>query len=273
MNTTSKFRQCLPESRRIVVKIGSRVIVQSSGRPDVRRLRALVSDIADLRRRGYEVVVVSSGAIAAGMEALGIRERPTTVPDLQMCAAIGQGRLISQYTEYFAKEKILTGQVLLTHDDFAQKVRLANLRRSLDHLFRAGAVPIVNENDVVADEELKADLSLGDNDHLASLIARQVRADLLILLSTTDGLRDTSPEGRNRRIPCVENFGRSLRKLVKPAEGGGLSKGGMDTKLTAAEACVQAGINVVIAHGRKTGVLASVLAGDDTGTLFAASPV
>lgn len=273
MAKSQKFRQCLPESRRVVVKIGSRVIVQSSGRPDVRRLRALVSEFAALHREGYEVVVVSSGAIAAGMEALGLQERPSTVPDLQMCAAIGQGRLISQYTEFFAKEKILTGQVLLTHDDFAQKVRLANLRRSLDHLFRAGAIPIVNENDVVADEELKADLSLGDNDHLASLIARQVRADLLVLLSTTDGLRDTTEAGKNRRIPCVENFGRDLRRLVKPADGKGLSKGGMDTKLTAAETCVQAGINVVIAHGRKKGVLASVLAGEDVGTLFAASPV
>ncbi len=271
MKTLQKLRQCLPESRRVVVKIGSRVIVQPSGRPDIRRLRALVGEMAALRRRGYELVVVSSGAIAAGMEALGIRERPTSVPDLQMCAAIGQGRLMASYTELFAKEKLLAGQILLTHDDFAHKLRLANLRRSMEHLLRAGAVPVVNENDVVADEEVKADLSLGDNDHLASLVARQVRADLLVLLSTTDGLRDTRPEGRNRRIPCVETIGRELHRLVRPVEGG-LSKGGMDSKLRAAEACVLAGTNVVIAHGRKAGVLAAVLAGDDVGTLFAASP-
>ena len=271
MKTLQKLRQCLPESRRIVVKIGSRVIVQPSGRPDVRRLRALVGEMAGLRRRGYELVVVSSGAIAAGMEALGIRERPTSVPDLQMCAAIGQGRLMARYTELFAREKLLAGQILLTHDDFAQKVRLANLRRSMEHLLRAGAVPVVNENDVVADEEVRADLSLGDNDHLASLVARQVRADLLVLLSTTDGLRDTRPEGRNRRISCVETIGRELHRLVKPVQGG-LSKGGMDSKLRAAEDCVLAGTNVVIAHGRKAGILSSVLAGDDVGTLFAASP-
>ncbi len=272
METPNKFRQCLPESRRVVVKIGSRVIVQSSGRPDTRRMRSLVADIAAVRRAGYEIVVVSSGAIAAGMEALGIRERPGSVPDLQMCAAIGQGRLIARYTELFARERLLVGQILLTHDDFAQKVRLANLRRSMEHLLRAGTVPVINENDVVADEELKAELSLGDNDHLASLVARQVRADLLVLLSTTDGLRDMRPEGRNRRIPCVESIDRSLHRLVKPVEGG-LSKGGMDSKLRAAEACVEAGVNVVIAHGRREGVLAAVLAGEDTGTLFAASPL
>ena len=268
---TRRFRQCLPESRRIVVKIGSRVIVQPSGRPDTRRIHALVREVAELRRAGYEIVMVSSGAIAAGMEALGIRERPTSVPDLQMCAAIGQSRLMSQYTGLFDREKLLVGQILLTHDDFAQKVRLANLRRSMEHLLRSGAIPVVNENDVVADEEVKADLSLGDNDHLASLVARQVRADLLVLLSTTDGLRDTRPEGRNRRIACVESIGRELHRLVKPVSGG-LSKGGMDSKLRAAEACVQAGTNVVIAHGRKPGVLAQIVAGEDVGTLFVASP-
>ena len=272
MKSPDKFRQCLPESRRVVVKIGSRVIVQASGRPDVRRIRALVGDIASLRRDGYEVVVVSSGAIAAGMEALGIRERPSAVPDLQMCAAIGQGRRVARYTELFAREGLLAGQILLTHDDFAQRLRLANLRRSMEHLLRAGAVPVVNENDVVADEELRAALSLGDNDHLASLVARQVRADLLVLLSTTDGLRDTRPEGRNRRIPLVERLDRSLHRLVRPAAGG-LSKGGMDSKLRAAEACSLAGINVVIAHGRRNGVLRDILSGADTGTLFAASPV
>ncbi len=271
MNALQKLRQSLPESRRIVVKIGSRVIVQASGKPDARRLRALVSELAGLRRDGYEIVVVSSGAIAAGMEALGLSERPASVPDLQMCAAIGQGRLTARYIEYFAREKILAGQILLTHDDFAQKVRLSNLRRSMEHLLRAGAVPVINENDVVADEELKAYLSLGDNDHLASLVARQVRADLLVLLSTTDGLRDTRPEGRNRRIPVVETIRRDLRKLVRPSEGG-LSKGGMDSKLRAAEACVKAGTNVVIANGRRNGILAAVVGGADVGTLFAASP-
>lgn len=272
MTAGRKYRQSLPESRRIVVKIGSRVIVQSSGRPDARQIRILVSDLASARRAGYEVVVVSSGAIAAGMEALGLRERPTAVPDLQMCAAIGQGRLMARYAELFGREKLLVGQLLLTHADFDHKVRLANLRRTMDHLLKAGVVPVINENDVVADEEVKADLSFGDNDYLASLVVNQVRADLLVLLSTTDGLKDMSPEGRNRRIHYVETISREVFRLVAPSKGG-LSKGGMDSKLRAAQACVRTGCNVVIANGRQKGVLGSILRGEDTGTLFLASPL
>jgi glutamate 5-kinase len=269
--TGHKYRQSIPESRRIVVKIGSRVIVQSSGRPDARQIRQLVGDVAAARRAGYEVVMVSSGAIAAGMEALGLSERPTSVPDLQMCAAVGQGRLMARYAELFGREKLLVGQVLLTHDDFVRKVSLTNLRRTMDHLLKANVIPIINENDVVADEEVKADMSLGDNDYLASLVVRQVRADLLVLLSTTDGLKDMSPQGRNRRIPYVENIGKETYRLVAPSKGG-LSKGGMDSKLRAAETCTHAGCTVVIANGRQRGVLASILHGDDVGTLFLASP-
>ena len=265
-----KFRQSIPESRRVVVKIGSRVIVQSSGRPDVCRMRKLVADIAQVRCSGYEVVMISSGAIAAGMEALGIRERPKAVPDLQMCAAVGQGRLIARYAEFFAKEKLLVGQVLLTHDDFTRKINVTNLRRTMDHLLKAGVIPIVNENDVVADEEVKADMSLGDNDYLASLVVRQIRADLLVLLSTTDGLRDMSAEGKNRRIPFVESISKETYRLVVPVKGG-VSKGGMDSKLCAAESCVQAGCNAVIANGRETGVVSAILAGEDAGTMFVAA--
>ena len=272
MHTAQKFRQALPESRRIVIKVGSRVIVQASGRPDRRRIRRLVSDVARARKAGYEIVLVSSGAIASGMEALGIRQRPTAVPDLQMCAAVGQGRLITEYAELFAKESLLVGQVLLTHDDFTRKVNATNLRRTMDHLLHAGVIPVVNENDVVADEEVKADMSLGDNDYLASLVVKQVRADLLILLSTTDGLKDLSEAGRNRRIPLVENINRETFRLVAPVTGG-LSKGGMDSKLRAAQSCTRAGCNVVIANGRENDVIGSILSGKDTGTLFVASPV
>ncbi len=269
----NKFREALTESRRVVVKIGSRVIVNSAGRPDLRRLRELARDLAAVRADGKEVVLVSSGAIAAGMEALHLPARPTAVPHLQMCAAIGQSRLMTRYTELFAAQGVLVGQVLLTHDDFAQKLRLTNLRRTMDHLLARGVVPVVNENDVVADEEVRADLSLGDNDHLASLVARQIRADLLVLLSTTDGLKDTSEKGRNRLIPLVESLTPAFFRLVRPAGGATLSKGGMDSKLKAAKACVEAGTNVVIAHGRREGVLSRILAGEDTGTLFVASPL
>ena len=272
MNCGDRFRQTLPESRRVVVKVGSRVIVGKTGRPDMARIRGLVSQLASMRRSGYEVVVVSSGAIAAGMEALRIAERPMSVPDIQMCAAVGQGRLMAKYASEFDKEKVLVGQVLLTHDDFEHKIRLANMRRAMDHMLCAGIIPIINENDVVADEELKAYMSLGDNDHLASLVVRQVRADLLVMLSTVDGLRAPVNGGRTVRIPYVEEIGKDIMKLVRPPEAGGISKGGMDSKLRAALACTKAGCNVVVANGRKKDVLRNVISGCDEGTLFIASP-
>ena len=272
INSGDKFRQTVPESRRVVVKIGSRVIVRKTGKPDNARIKSLVLQLAAMRRAGYELVVVSSGAIAAGMEALRIATRPASVPDLQMCAAVGQGRLMATYSELFGKQKIVVGQMLLTHDDFDRKIRLANLRRTMDHMLRQGVIPIVNENDAVADEEVKADLSFGDNDYLASLVARQIRADLLILLSTVDGLRSYDAKGRTHRVPYVEAINKSILQLVRPPAAGGLSKGGMDSKLRAADACMKSGCNVVIADGTRRDVLTNVIAGRDEGTLFIGSP-
>ena len=146
------------------------------------------------------------------------------------------------------------------------------MRRTMDHLLRAGVVPVVNENDAVADEEVKAYMSLGDNDHLASLVARQTRSDLLVMLSAVDGLRRPAAGGRTARVPYVESIGRAAMALVRPAEAGGVSKGGMDSKLRAAAACVQAGCNVVIADGRRRDVLRRVFEGADEGTLFPAVP-
>ena len=268
-----KFRQTLPESRRIVVKIGSKVLVGAGGRPDRRRIAALVRQVAALRRAGHELVLVSSGAIASGMEALGLSRRPSAVPDLQMCAAVGQVRLMTLYHELFAAERVLAAQLLLTHDDFERRLSVANMRRTMDHLLARGVVPIVNENDAVADEEVKAFMSLGDNDHLASLVARQTRSDLLVMLSAVDGLRRPISGGRTVRVPYVESVGRAVMALVRPAEAGALSKGGMDSKLRAASACMQAGCNVVIADGRRRDVLARVVAGEDEGTLFPAIPL
>ena len=269
----AKFRQSLPESRRVVVKIGSKVLVDSKGRPDRRRIADLVDQLCALHAKGYELVVVSSGAIAAGMEALGISRRPESVPDLQMCAAVGQPRLMSTYFELFAAHRVRAGQLLLTHDDFERRLSLANMRRTLDHLLRRRVVPVVNENDAVADEEVKAWMSLGDNDRLASLVARQVRADLVVMLSAVDGLRRPLAGGRTARVPFAEDVDARVRALVRPAKAGGLSKGGMDSKLAAAAACTRAGANVVVADGRRRAALLRVLAGEDEGTLFPAAPV
>ncbi|MDA0991368.1 MAG: glutamate 5-kinase, partial [Verrucomicrobia bacterium] len=208
MTESHKYRQTLGDVRRLVVKIGSRVLVQRSGRPDVRRMRVLVKQLAKLKNSGHEVVVVTSGAVGAGMQALGMTSRPTAVPDLQMAAAIGQSRLMSRYDDLFAKESCKVGQILLTHDDFSNKIRQTNARRTIENLIRHGVIPIINENDVVADEEIRADMALGDNDLLASLVVKMIRADLLVLLTTTDGVREAGLKGRTRRIRYLERVTR-----------------------------------------------------------------
>jgi len=271
MKNNLKYRQFLPESRRVVVKIGTRVIAQRTGRPDMRQLHRLVTQVAAVKRSGMEVVVVTSGAVGAGMEALGIRERPTLVSDLQMCAAVGQARLMASYTKLFMDHKQRIGQVLLTHDDFDHRVRNANAKRTMEHLLRAGVVPIVNENDVVADEELKAELSFGDNDFLAALVVKLIRADLLVILSTVDGvLRMDGKAGH--RLPCIDKIGPDVLKLVNPGASA-LSKGGMDSKLRSAAIAAKAGCSVVIGNGRKADTLTDIVAGKDVGTLILSSPL
>ena len=172
---------------RIVVKVGTHAIAAKSGRPDNAALKRLVSQICSLRQSGHEVVFVSSGAVAAGVEALGLSSRPKNVNDIQMCAAVGQARFIYQYEKLFAEHGVQIGQLLLTHYDFEQHNRAHNVKNALGRLLSSGILPIVNENDVVADEELKGQ-TFGDNDWLSYLIAKLVRADALVLLTTVDGL-------------------------------------------------------------------------------------
>lgn len=265
-----RYREAITDARRVIVKVGSRVLVQKSGRPDRRCMAALIKDCAHIRRNGFEVVLVSSGAIGAGMEALGMTERPTRVPDLQMAAAIGQTRLMAQYSELFGNQGFQVGQMLLTHADFKHRVRLANARRTMENLLRHNVIPIINENDVVADEEIRADLTLGDNDLLAALVVKLIRADLLIMLTTVDGLREPTASGRSRRVPCLEAITRQTFQLVT-SSGSTISKGGMASKLRAAEAVVKTGCLAVIANGRTAGVIPAIMRGEDVGTLILSS--
>ena len=249
---------------RIVVKVGTHAIAAKSGRPDHAALKRLVAQLCALRKAGDEVFFVSSGAVAAGIEALGLKSRPADVNDVQMCAAVGQARFIGEYEQLFGEEGVKIGQVLLTHYDFEDRRRAQNVKKSLEHLARAGIVPIINENDVVADEELKGQ-TFGDNDWLSFLIAKLVKADALVLLTTVDGLLDAN----GRRIPEVDSL-RNVGRLVRAGEKGALSKGGMHSKLKAVKAAVAAGIDTYIANGRKT-VLPVVLSGRSVGTFFPAS--
>ena len=265
MDSTNS-RSKVAAARRIVVKIGSRVLVQRSGRPDTRRMRALVRQVAALRREGREVVVVSSGAIGSGMEALGMKRRPTAVPDLQMAAAVGQSRLMAAYDALFGKEGFRIGQVLLTHDDLRHRSRHLNARNTMMNLLRHGIVPIVNENDVVATEEIK----FGDNDLLAALVSLLVEADALILLTTVDGFRAPAGPKRTKRVPLLH--GVSDKELAMAVgKGSELSTGGMASKLQSAGMVAANGIPVVIANGRTDDVITEAAAGQDTGTLIAAA--
>jgi glutamate 5-kinase len=177
-----------------------------------------------------------------------------------MCAAVGQARYITEYERMFGECGVKIGQVLLTHADFDERRRAANVRRMLDHLVKNGIVPVINENDVVADEEIKG-LTFGDNDQLSALIAKLTCADALVLLTTVDGLLDEN----GRRVPEIYSV-RDALKLVKEGQKGRLSKGGMDSKLKAVKKASEAGANVVIANGRKAGVLEAVFAGKNVGT-------
>jgi len=256
----------MADVRRLVVKVGTRAITQPSGRPDTRRIRRLVKELAEIQRAGREVVLVTSGAVGAGMEALGMQERPKLLPDLQMAAAVGQARLMTRYDELFSAAGIKVGQVLLTHADFLHKVRFSNARRTIENLLRHKVVPIINENDVVADEEIRADLVLGDNDLLASLVVKMIRADLLVLLTTVNGLLEAGPDGGHRRVPYLESITRRTFALVGASDTR-LSKGGMASKLKAAQAVAQAGCAAVIANGLIPGTLQRLMRGEDVGTL------
>ncbi len=270
MKLALKYRSAIPEARRIVIKIGSRVLVQKTGRPDVRRMRSLVKEIAALHHGGHEVAVVTSGAIGAGMEALGMRTRPASLPDLQMAAAVGQTRLMARYAELFHARDCTVGQVLLTHADFHHKVRMTNARRTVENLLRSKVVPVINENDAVADEEIRADLAVGDNDLLASLVVRLIRADLLLLMTTANGVREPGVNGRTRRVSFIESVNKKTLALANPHDSS-LSRGGMQSKLKVARDVARSGCTTVIANGRETGMITRIMKGEDAGTIILAS--
>lgn len=259
-------RKKLAAIRRVVVKIGSRALVQSNGRPDTRRMAALVDGIAALHREGREVVVVSSGAIACGLQALGMKKKPDDLPTLQMAAAVGQSRLMAAYDRLFARKKCRIGQVLLTHDDLEHRRRHLNARNTILKLLECGVIPIVNENDVVSVDEIK----FGDNDALASRTAMLVEAGLLVLLTTVNGFRATDAKGRSRKVDFLPGVTSETLSHAK-GKGSAFSTGGMASKLTSAAEAARMGATVVIANGRQDGILQKIVAGTNVGTLIPAA--
>jgi len=251
---------------RIVVKLGTGVLTDSRKQLDPAQLEQIVAQVAALRQSGKEVVIVTSGAVGAGMGALGFDSRPTNLAEKQACAAVGQSRLMATYEKLFAKHHLVVAQVLLTHDDLQHHERHLNARNTLVTLLGRGVVPIINENDAVSFTEIK----VGDNDTLSALVASLLPADLLVILTTVEGVIENFGRANAKTISVVESIDGKLERLA----GGTTSEtavGGMTTKIQAAKIVVRAGIPLVIAPGRKSDVLARVLAGEDEGTLFVAS--
>ncbi|MDF7798091.1 glutamate 5-kinase [Pontiellaceae bacterium B1224] len=254
-----EHRESLKHAKRIVVKAGSKVLVESSGRPDEQQLKLLVDELAHIENQGGEVAFVSSGAVGAGLDALGMKTRPTAMQDLQMAAAVGQICLMRLYHDLFGENDVRIGQVLLTHDALKHRERHLNARNTLMNLIENRIIPVINENDAISTEEIK----FGDNDVLAALVAILIDADALILLSTTDGLRD----GASNRVSYIEEVDDNVLELVSD-KADKLSTGGMASKLNSAQIAAHNGIPVVIADGRKPGVLKRIFSGEDEGTLL-----
>ena len=259
----------LPPLRRIVVKVGSGLVAEPGLGPDAGRIGRLAAELAGLMARPLEVALVSSGAIASGTARLGLRERPRSIPEKQAAAAAGQVALMWHYEQAFAAHGRRVAQVLLTQEDISHRARYLNARNTLVTLLGYGVLPIVNENDTVAVEEIK----VGDNDNLAALVAYLVDADLVVLLSDIDGLYTGDPhrDPAARRIDTVDALTPEMERLAAAGgirDAGALGTGGMLTKLQAAQKAMAAGIPMVIADGRRAGVLDAVLAGEPVGTYF-----
>jgi glutamate 5-kinase len=258
-------RSAVSGAKRAVVKVGSSSLTTAAGGIDPARVRALVDTLAGAHAAGTEIVLVSSGAIAAGLAPLGLRRRPRDLARQQAAASVGQGILVHRYTEEFARHSQVTGQVLLTLDDVTRRGHYRNAQRTFVTLLGLGVVPIVNENDTVATTEIR----FGDNDRLAALVAHLVHADLLVLLSDVDGLYDGPPGVAGSRLLTDVRSESDLDGItVGKAGGAGVGTGGMLTKLEAARIATGAGIPVVLAGADQ---VAPALAGETVGTLFHAT--
>ncbi|HUK39494.1 MAG TPA: glutamate 5-kinase [Candidatus Acidoferrales bacterium] len=257
-------RDILHRARLVVIKIGSQILFSAGGIEEA-RLKSLVRDLADLHDQKKEVIVVSSGAIAAGMTRLGRKQRPKTIPEKQALAAVGQIKLMALYERAFSRFDKSVAQVLLTHGDLANRQRYINAKHTFHMLLESAIIPIVNENDTVAVEEVK----FGDNDHLSALVATMMGADLLVILSDVEGVYDRDPRLHKDAalIPLIEDS-RKIRERIAGESLSAFGTGGILTKIGAAEKAAAAGIPTMITSGLRAGAIGAVFdATNGTGTL------
>jgi len=259
--------EIIKDIARIVVKLGTGVLTDNRKQPDLAQMEQLVGQMAEQRQAGREVLVVSSGAVGAGMGALGFQKRPRELADLQACAAVGQSRLMAIYDKLFGMHGLSVAQILLTHDDLEHHERHLNARNTLVTLLAHGIVPIINENDVVSFTELK----FGDNDLLSALVASLLPADLLLILTTVDGVLEDFGKANPRTIPLIKRVDEALEQTAEGTSSA-TAVGGMASKVQAAKIVMRSGVPLVIASGRKKRVISRVVAGEEEGTLFVPQP-
>jgi len=270
----STTREQVANARRVVIKLGTNVVMRDDGRLALSRIYGIAESIARLREQERDVLMVSSGAVGLGMERIGLALRPAKLAQIQACAAIGQSRLMAIYDDAFDKLGFRTAQVLLTEDDFRDPVRYSNLRSTLISLLGMGVIPVINENDTVSTAELdhpadtvERQRVFGDNDKLSALVMTHIDADLLLLLSDVDGLYNAEPTADEAQL--ISEIPRITHQVREFAQGkNGRGRGGMSSKLEAANIAVEAGGLAVIANGRLPHVIERVCAGEVVGTLF-----
>lgn len=257
--------------KRVVIKIGSSSLThEQTGSINFAKMERLVRVLCDIRNRGMDVCLVSSGAIAVGKDSIGLKERPTDISVKQACAAIGQARLMMTYQKLFGEYNQITGQVLLTKDTMVNPISRENAQNTFEELFRIGAIPVVNENDTVSTYEMR----FGDNDTLSALVASLVGADLLVLLSDIDGLYTDDPHKNPEAelIPDVYDISEDILHMAKGSTGSNVGTGGMATKLAAAQIATYSGADMVITNGDNVSVVEELMDGMAVGTCFHANP-
>ncbi len=254
------------ETKRIVVKVGTSTLTHKTGRLNIRRVEQLVKTLADLQNAGNEIMLVSSGSIGLGMSKLGMVKKPTDTPTKQACAAVGQCELMYMYDKLFSEYSLNVAQILLTKYVLLED-RRKNVENAVERLLELGTIPVVNENDTVAIDELE--LEMGENDSLAAIMAKVAKADMLIILSDIDGLYDKNPK-ENADAHLIKTVDGVTDEMKKNAGGAGtsLGTGGMITKLKAAEIANEAGIDMVIMNGKNPEKLYDLLEGEEIGTFF-----
>jgi len=258
-------RELLKSVKRVVIKIGSRVLTGVDGGLDHGVIGRICGDMALLREQGKQVVVVSSGAIAAGRSELGLTEKSRTIPQKQAAAAIGQTRLMRAYEEALAPHDLKAAQLLLTSEDLGSRQRFLNARATIDTLLGFGIIPVINENDTVVVDEIK----FGDNDNLSALVTNVAESDLLLILTDVEGLYSADP-GVNpdaRLIPLVQDITRELERAAG-GSASGVGTGGMATKVAAAKKAGKNGVPTILVAGKRAGIISAAMLGEEVGTLF-----